>query len=191
MGRTITVGSPAEGAAAVTVRGVYGTETATLYGEQLSQLAQTLLKRIRPAAVTSTRTDGKQSIATGKAVVYKAQSEGEAQRNLDFAIANLESYLQWEATGRKEAKDKADLAEAKKRVEETRLKNGLALYNKVHATRHLTWNAVPYVSPAKREEWAKQAEQLNKLQRDSHPYSSNIFNGMINAASLYPTSFRL
>ena len=147
--------------------------------------------------------DGKATVAVSngglEGRVYRPTTEEQAQRNLNFAIANLTAYVDWDQRGRAEqiraeleAKRKAELAEAEARLKEVRLKNGLDLYNKVHNTRHLTWAGPIFVPAAQREAWAKQAEELAKLQRASNPFSfGGISPAVLRASDLYPTSFRL
>lgn len=165
--------------------------------EELKALARTKIDRLTtaleyindtpgvPGAKPVTQ-DGKATVSVGQGGlegrVYRPTTDEQAERNLNFAIANLEAYVDWEKRGREaqakaelEAKRAAELKAAQDRLKETQLKNGLELYNKLHSTRYLTWASLPYVPPAQREAWAKQAQELAQLQRASNPYTSSIF----------------
>lgn len=134
--------------------------------------------------------DGKASVTVGQggtqARVYRPTSEEQAIRNLNFALANLEAYVRWDRQGRAEQarieqarEENLRKAEAEAKRRETRLKNGLDLYNKVHSTRHMTWDRSG-LSVGFRGEWAEKAEEILKLQRASNPFTA-LFTGTIDA----------
>lgn len=180
-----------------------------LASPQRLKLALDYLTGTAGVAYPSPRTqDGKASVFAGnggiQARVYRPTTEEQAQRNLNFAIANLSAYVEWDQRGRaeqarieKEREEnlrKAEAEAAKEKARQARLKAGLDLYNKTTGSRALTWGYTP-VGPVKQEEWAKKAEELADLQRRSNPYTSSIFNagglgvdGRINAANLLATS---
>lgn len=123
---------------------------------------------------------------TTQARVNQPQSEAEAKRNLNFAIANLAAYQQWEKVTapalEREAKAKAKAEAEEKRQAEARLvaleakqkarnKAGLDLFNNVNSTRHMTWGTVYHAPLSIREKWADKAEEIAKLRRDSNPFS--------------------
>lgn len=143
------------------------------------------------------------SAGTGEsqARVFSPKNEEQAKRNLNFAIANLKAYQQWEkvtkpALERKKQEDLARLeaeakakaeAEAKKREIEAkqvaRNKAGLDLYNKVIGGRYLSWGSIPYtLSLSTREKWNDKAEELAKLKRESDPFQITV--DTINAGSI-------
>ena len=85
--------------------------------------------------------DGKPSLRVGngssKAVVYAPTCEQEAQRNLNFARANLAAYTGW--LDEAPARAKAEL-EAKNRKDYER--RGLEAYNMQANSKHSSWSAV-------------------------------------------------
>lgn len=100
----------------------YNTTAATaLKGKKdHSFLALQLLRVIgasKPSDISTEVLDGRTTITVGNAKVYRAENEGEALRNLNFAIANLKSYLYWITDGIKaKAKRDADLKAAEERA---------------------------------------------------------------------------
>lgn len=69
--------------------------------------------------------DGKPSIkvgeGTGGGIVYKPTTEDQAKRNLNFALANLAAFNEWEMSGREvQAKREANLKAAEERATKER-----------------------------------------------------------------------
>lgn len=161
-----------------------------LEGTDAAKIAQALLERLPNGKEAGrTRLDGRTTVHVGSAKVYEAMTEGEAQRNLDFALANLESYLHWELEGRKlKAKRDAELAAAEKRAAEQKEreakaaaleKKALAIYNAVQGT---TYARFPiFMGTVQKQKWldvAKQAEEVRKAN------SVTILTDQINAGTI-------
>jgi hypothetical protein len=135
--------------------------------------------------------------------VYVPKDEKQALRNLNFAIANLAAYERYQnvvkpaqaAEAKKkaeaEAKRQADLAAAKKRVEEGKLeRSALRLYNATKGTGYSMWPT--FMGQATRDKWislAKAAEQINSTVTMGTVNASSLFgNGGYNSA-IFPSSF--
>lgn len=122
------VGEYAHSVVKVTGSGAYAystTAASALKGKKdHSFLALQLLRVIgasKPADISTETLDGRTTISVGNAKVYRAENEGEALRNLNFAIANLKSYLYWITDGIKaKAQRDADLKRAEERAAKER-----------------------------------------------------------------------
>jgi hypothetical protein len=179
--RNLTIDGYSKGRAVIGSVGKDGLSVpaATVEGVNIAKAARDLAGRVEGAGtLINTTMDGKDTVAVGNARVYQAESAGEAQRNLNFAIANLTSYIRYVDQIKVEQERKAkEAAEAKKREVEAkqaaRNKAGLDLYNRVHGTRHMTWGSLPVtLSLSTREGWADKAEEITKLKRESNPFIS-------------------
>jgi hypothetical protein len=184
-------------------------ESTILRGEDVPNFAYELFNNsaLMPKPKTNLPYGGQPYVSAGdgdaQARVYFPKNEEQAKRNLNFAVANLKAYEQWEKHTKpaQEAQKKADLArleaEAKIKADrelkakkervarEARLKAGLDLYNKVNGTRHMTWSQT-ILGLTKREQWCDQAEAVAKLNRESNPWNG-ITAGQIQAASIRTT----
>jgi hypothetical protein len=179
-GASVTLSHPAPNHSVIKVNGQGGythhsTAASALKGEKdHSFLALQVLGNITGAKeVTTTTLDGRTTIETGNAKVYRAENEGEAARNLDFAIANLKSYLYWITDGRKAAKQReADLkaaearaAKEKKAAEEKLRTERLAL--KLYNANRGTVSSTPWpwsMGAIQKDKWialAKQAQAIS------------------------------
>jgi len=154
-------------------------------------VANELLKRLPTAkGVQTTVQDGRSTIAVDNARVYQALTEGEAQRNLNFALANLESYLYWERKGRAEKIEREanlkraeerkakELADAKKAAEEaTRLsKKALAIYNAVNSTNYVRFPVL--MGSTQLQKWldvAREAEKVASLNALTVPTLRDLY----------------
>jgi hypothetical protein len=147
------------------------------------------------------------SVGTGdeQARINTPSNEKQAERNLNFAIANLKAYQQWvsvtkpaierkkqedlarlEAEAKAEAKAKAE-KEAIEKKQAARSKAGLDLYNRTFGTTFSSW-ASAHLSLSTREEWADKAEEIANLKRKSDPF--RITSSMINAGTISASNLR-
>jgi hypothetical protein len=209
--RKVEVTTPRLGYANVALSGGYNRENVTLDGKQMATLANTLLKRIgtdyRPVKFVTV--DGKNSVKAGNGIVYAAMTEGEAQRNLDFALANLASYLNWEQYGREEARKREEnlrRIEQEKRQAEVRAKaeaeekrqaqeklykeraEGLRHYNVANGTNYGTWTGAGIYSEQTIQKWIDLAKQANALRKSTLTLSQQISAATIGASKLYANS---
>lgn len=206
--RKVEVTTPGLGYVNVALRGDYNAENVTLNGQQAALLANTLLKRVRqePTKVKFITTDGKNSVMAGNGIVYAAATEGEAQRNLDFALANLASYLNWEQHGREEArkreenlrrierakakaeaeaeeKAKAEAAEKARKADKDR-KLGLHHYNVANGTLYGSWSAAGIYSEQTILKWVALSKQADALRKSTLTLSQQISAATITAERL-------
>lgn len=193
--RNLTIDGYMQGMAQIGHTGTVG--AVTVEGIDIAYAARDLLGRVNGAKIAgSSYMDDKETVVAGNAKVYQAQSDGEAQRNLDFALANLTSYIRY-VDGIKAEQEKR-IAEAKRRAEEkqrieekqaARNKAGLDLYNKINGTRYQSWGTVAHAPLSIREKWSDKAEELTKLRRDSNPFA--IMADSINAATISAANLRI
>ena len=81
--------------------------------DEVAKLSSELFRMSFFASNPREAMDGdRKSIVAGsgssRAAVYVPDTEAQAERNLNFAIANLKAYVDWVETGRKEAEEKAE-----------------------------------------------------------------------------------
>jgi hypothetical protein len=154
---------------------------------------------------TTVTVDGKPSVKVGDGgaagIVYKPTTDDQAKRNLNFALANLAAYVEWETTGKAEAeaeaKKKAEALEslrkqakeieeraAKRRAEEAaenrKRRDALLFYNKVNLTSFYTWSGIPFMSETIIKHWIELSEANRRVRFNS--------GGLIPTSPLYPTT---
>jgi hypothetical protein len=195
-GRNLTIDGYTKGRAVIgsVGRDSLTTPAATIVGIDIAKAARDLITRVEGGKLPATTyMDDKETVVAGKARVYQAQSEGEAQRNLDFAVANLTSYIRYVDSIKPEQEAKAKEAAEKAQVEAKQAafyKAGIDLFNKVHGTRHFSWGTVSHAPLSIRDKWSKQAEEVAKLKRESNPFDIGAIQDAINAATLRSSQLR-
>lgn len=148
--------------------------------------------------------DGKPSIKVGDGtkagIVYKPTTDDQAERNLNFALANLAAYNYWVETGKAEEERKAkreaelkaavdrrakEAAEANLRRIEQEERDGLALYNKAHGRSYLSFASVPFMGSTAKQEWITLAKTKKALEREQFAASLNR-GGYLTNAPVFP-----
>ena len=87
-------------------------------------------------------------VGSGEARVYEPTTEQAANRNLNFARANLAAYLRWQDGAAQRVADRLErerkLAEQEKGLKERELteRRSLAAYNDQAGTHHPSWKSV-------------------------------------------------
>lgn len=103
---------------------------------------QTAGENLGVRAIRTTHQDGKKTYRTGygdvEARVYAPESEGQAQRNLNFARANLKAYLDW----MEEEPIRKKQAETESKNREVYSARALRAYNSQGDTKHTSWASV-------------------------------------------------
>lgn len=178
------------------------------------KFARDLLERVSPTATArpdklvvnqpkTITSFGHESLEVGedstRAVVFKPTSDTQAQRNLNFAIANLFAAVEWYESGKakaEEAKKKAEAeakaeaerkeAERKAREEKARKERednekleaeALKLYNATYGTTHSSWIYVggglySWEKSALKRKWVEVAREARKAKAAFNPISS-------------------
>jgi len=154
--------------------------------------------------IKATTQDGKPSIKVGTGsmagIVYKPTTNEQAERNLNFALANLAAYEEWERTGRKvaeareaalkaaekrvaEEKAKREAEEAKRQAEHARKRaDALTFYNLTNGTRFYSWSSVGLIGEARIQQWIDLSESAKALKKYSPIGGSSL------RPTLYPSS---
>lgn len=103
---------------------------------------QTAGENLGVRVIRNTYQDGKKTYRTGygdvEARVYAPESEGQAQRNLNFARANLKAYLDW----MEEEPLRKKKAEEESKSREVYSSRALRAYNSQGDTKHTSWESV-------------------------------------------------
>lgn len=148
--------------------------------------------------------DGKPSIKAGEGgsagIVYKPTTQDQADRNLNFALANLEASIWWETTGKAEAEIKAkrdaELKAAQERVTKLREENlrrvekeeadGIAAYNKSKGTSYRKFSEIMFMGSVMKSEWIEIGKQQAQLKQEKEQVRKERMQNEINRAVINP-----
>lgn len=148
--------------------------------------------------------DGKPSIKAGEGgaagIVYKPTTQDQADRNLNFALANLEAHVWWETTGKaqaeREAKVKAEreaaaARDAKRREENLRRiekeeADGIAAYNKARGTSYRKFSDILFMGSAMKEQWIEVGKAQAQLKQEKDQLRAEKIQNEINKSVISP-----
>lgn len=158
-----------------------------LIDRDLPAFLQAVISR-SPRYKRSARTvvqDGKPSIKVGDngaaGIVYKPTTQDQAERNLNFALANLAAYLEWERVGKAEAERKAKREAEEKAAAERRAKaeaeanlrrieqeeaDGIRAYNKAMGTSYRKFSDVLFMGSIAKKQWIELGKAQKQIDRD-------------------------